>query len=152
MACDSHGGIAKDGSLPWSKSQLDFKLFKEHTTNQIVVMGSKTWHDPIFPKPLKNRINVVVSRTHIEKADYSISKNIVSQIEHVQKRYDRDVFIIGGAQLLTSLLDRVETFYLSQFHQNYHCDTFIQLDQFKDWHLEKEMRYDDFTFKELRRN
>lgn len=152
MACDSHGGIAKDGSLPWPKCSDDFKLFKKYTTDNIVVMGSKTWYDPIFPKPLKNRTNVVVSSKHVEGADITVSsKDPYGNLQFIKEYMNKEVFIIGGAQLLSSMLDDIDTFYLSIFNETYDCDTFIPLDEIKKWNLVKEERYTDFTFKEFRR-
>jgi dihydrofolate reductase len=61
LASTNTGGIGLNGTLPWPKHSEDLKWFKEHTSNQIVVMGRKTWDDPMMPKPLPNRINCVVS-------------------------------------------------------------------------------------------
>ena len=59
MAVDEKGGISKGKSMPWPKNPKDLKWFKDNTINNIVVMGRKTWEDPLMPTPLKLRINIL---------------------------------------------------------------------------------------------
>ena len=61
FAVETHMGYSNKGTMPDWKSTADFKHFKESTEGQIVVMGSKTWEDPMMKRPLPNRINCVVS-------------------------------------------------------------------------------------------
>ena len=58
-AVDRQGAIGKGGKLPWHYS-ADMKFFRETTTGHAVVMGRKTWLT--LDKPLKNRLNIVLSR------------------------------------------------------------------------------------------
>src|ERR1051325_4751 len=58
-AVDRKGAIGKGGKLPWHYS-ADMKFFRETTTGHAVVMGRKTWLT--IGKPLKNRLNIVLSR------------------------------------------------------------------------------------------
>jgi len=71
------GGIAKpNGELPF-KNNLDMLNFKKKTIGNIVIMGRKTWRSlPI--KPLKNRINIVISsdpRNVLPKGEMCLSSN-----------------------------------------------------------------------------
>ena len=60
-AIDSKSGIGKNNSLPWNLRK-DIIYFLETTTGNIVIMGKNTWNSiPIKFKPLKNRINIVIS-------------------------------------------------------------------------------------------
>ena len=58
-AVDRKNAIGKGGKLPWHYSS-DMKFFRETTTGHAVVMGRKTWLT--IGKPLKNRLNIVLSR------------------------------------------------------------------------------------------
>ena len=61
MAVDEKGGISKGKSMPWPKNNEDLKWFKKNTLNQVVVMGSGTWADPLMPTPLKTRKNIIIT-------------------------------------------------------------------------------------------
>lgn len=99
-AQDSNGLIGNKGKLPWSnKSDLNF--FKNQTTGGIVVMGHSTWKS-IGNKPLKNRINIVL--THHDEIDGFEDDNvyIAHSVEEVLDFYeesDKDLWVIGGASV-----------------------------------------------------
>ena len=82
IACDINNGIGKENKLPW-KIKEDLKYFRKVTTRtdfptqkNIVIMGWNTWKS--IGKPLKNRINIVMSRNHKleEREDLYQIKNI----------------------------------------------------------------------------
>ena len=58
-AVSKNGVIGVDNKLPWNLPE-DLKRFKELTTNNVVIMGRKTYES--IGKPLPNRINIVVTR------------------------------------------------------------------------------------------
>ena len=131
MAVDEKGGISKGQSMPWPKNSIDLKWFKENTTNNVVVMGRKTWDDPFMPTPLKNRINVLITnkdKNLIQGADYYLSGNIKNQIQDIQLKYmDRDIFIIGGSEIINLTFNFIEQFYLTRIYGNYNCEKFIDV-------------------------
>ena len=61
MAVDDMGGVSKSGSMPWPKNSVDLRWFKNNTINNIVIMGKLTWTDLMMPKPLKDRVNILVT-------------------------------------------------------------------------------------------
>tara|TARA_Y200000002_G_scaffold36349_1_gene26599 strand:- start:479 stop:967 length:489 start_codon:yes stop_codon:yes gene_type:complete len=129
MAIDEMGGISKGQSMPWPKNSIDLKWFKENTINNVVVMGRKTWDDPFMPTPLKSRINVLITNKDnklIKGADYYLSGNINNQIKNIQSKYiDKDIFIIGGSEIINLTFDLIEQFYLTRIYGNYNCEKFI---------------------------
>lgn len=128
FAADNKGGIGKNGTLPWLKNSADLKWFRECTDGQIVMMGSNTWQDPKLPKPLPNRYNIVVSDNMVKASD--TRPNIIIARNKVKTYLDtieKDVWIIGGAKLLTSTIDYVEEVWISRIYRDYACDTFIEL-------------------------
>ena len=81
-------GIGKDGQIPW-KNKTDMQWFKEVTIgngNNAVVMGRKTW-ESIGSKPLKDRLNIVVSKSMFEKVKYAKNEDDVFAIQII---YDKD--------------------------------------------------------------
>ena len=131
MAIDENGGISKGQSMPWPKNSIDLKWFKENTINNIVVMGRKTWEDPFMPTPLKSRINVLISNKNkelIEGADYYLSGNVNNAIQNIQSKYiNKDIFIIGGSEIVNLTFNLIEQFYLTRIYGNYNCEKFIDV-------------------------
>ena len=131
MAVDEIGGISRGQSMPWPKNSIDLKWFKENTLNNVVVMGRKTWEDPFMPTPLKSRINVLITskdKELIEGADYYLSRNINDQIQNLQLEYiKKDIFIIGGSEIINLTFKSIEQFYLTRIYGNYNCEKFIDV-------------------------
>ena len=57
---DNKWGIGRDNKLMFSLPK-DMKFFRETTLGKIVVMGSKTLQSFPAGRPLKNRVNIVLS-------------------------------------------------------------------------------------------
>ena len=131
MAIDENGGISKGQSMPWPKNSTDLKWFKENTLNNIVVMGRKTWEDPFMPTPLKSRINVLITKKEkvvFPGADYYFSGDIKAQIKNIENKYkNKDVYIIGGSEIIKLTFEIIEEFYLTRIYGNYECEKFINI-------------------------
>ena len=131
MAVDEKGGISRGKSMPWPKNSIDLNWFKQNTINNIVVMGRKTWEDPFMPTPLKSRINILITNRDkklIQGADYYLSGNVNEQINDVQSEHvDKDIFIIGGSEIINLTFNIIEQFYLTRIYGNYNCEKFIDV-------------------------
>lgn len=64
--------IGKNGGLPW-KIPEDSKRFQKLTINHPVIYGSKTWEFDLKRKPLKNRLNIVLSHSYVSWHDLGLS-------------------------------------------------------------------------------
>jgi dihydrofolate reductase/thymidylate synthase len=100
-------GIGKNGTLPWPHIKADMERFKLITDGGVVVMGRKTYESlPEKAKPLKNRLNIVVSRTSVA-TDYPnavvVVKSLEEALDHVSSSTwpSKKIFIIGGASLFS---------------------------------------------------
>ena len=98
-------------------STKDMKYFKDVTTREyskdqknIVIMGYNTWMSiPKNHKPLKNRINIVISKNHFSELEedkelFLLFKSFKECFEFLSKEEFKDnmlgkKFIIGGSQL-----------------------------------------------------
>ena len=136
MAVDEKGGISKGSSMPWPKNPKDLKWFKENTLNNVVIMGRKTWEDPFMPTPLKSRTNILISRKDrslFHGADYYFSENIIQNIKDIEIRYkNKDIFIIGGTEIINLTFDIIEEFYLTRIYGNYKCEKFLNISLIED--------------------
>ena len=132
FAVDRDGGIGQGGSLPWPHDKQDMQWFSNNTRNHIVIMGSNTWLDPKMPKPLPERLCCVVSNQHVDNfrdAHYVINGNFIEQSLAVLKANnpDKDIWIIGGAKLISSTKHLFEQIYLTTFDDNYNCDVSVDV-------------------------
>jgi dihydrofolate reductase len=130
LACDQEWGIGKNGALPWPHNSADLKWFKEHTNNSTIVMGRKTW-ESLPVKPLPNRENIVVTSGLVKGPDVVVDIRSFYKILP-QIKFQKDVWIIGGAQLIEHCLDIIDEFYLSRIEGVYNCDTFLPADLIMD--------------------
>ena len=133
MAVDDSGGVSKNGSMPWPKNQIDLKWFKNHTLNNVVIMGKLTWLDPFMPTPLKNRINILITNQNKKEfpgANEYISGDLITNIKIILKKYEnKDKYIIGGPKILDQLFEIIDEFYLTRIYGNFNCDKFINIEK-----------------------
>lgn len=134
LASTNMGGIGNRGTLPWPKHKEDLAWFKEHTTNQIVVMGRKTWDDPMMPKPLPNRVNCVFTNRSLGEHAHNarrLNGDAGDQVKLLQSQFpSKDVFVIGGKELYDSTANVIERIYLTRMKGNWWTDTRIELDRY----------------------
>lgn len=111
-AVDRKGAIGKGGKLPWHYS-ADMKFFRETTTGHAVVMGRKTWLT--LGKPLKNRLNIVLSRdSSIEPQESLVVLADIDSVISFNKSITTDLFVIGGAQIYTAFLPHIEKWMITE--------------------------------------
>ena len=111
-AVDRKGAIGKGGKLPWHYS-ADMKFFRETTSGNAVVMGRKTWLT--IGKPLKNRLNIVLSRdTDIEPQESLIVFSDIESVLSFNKSLSTDLFVIGGAQIYEAFREHIEKWIITE--------------------------------------
>lgn len=111
-AVDRKGAIGKGGKLPWHYP-ADMKFFRETTTGHAVVMGRKTWLT--IGKPLKNRLNIVLSRdSNIEPQESLVVFTDIESVLSFYKSLSTDLFVIGGGQIYESFLPHIEKWIITE--------------------------------------
>ena len=111
-AVDRKGAIGKGGKLPWHYS-ADMKFFRETTTGHAVVMGRKTWLT--IGKPLKNRLNIVLSRdANIEPQESLVVFSDIESALSFSQSLTTDLFVIGGAQIYDAFLPHIEKWIITE--------------------------------------
>lgn len=133
FAMDTSRGIGKNGTLPWPKNKEDLSWFKHNTDGAIVVMGSSTWLDDKFPKPLSNRYNIVLTSQNEElfKEAHQVinfkGDDLIRFIKEVDKQSEEDVWVIGGISVFEQLHDLIEEYYITVINGDYKCDRIFEL-------------------------
>lgn len=105
--------IGVDQKLPWDFEE-DMKWFKDHTANQVLIMGRKTF-DSMGSKGLPHRENIVVSRNLVMDDQLHTDRvggvaESLGQAMVDAMMYRRNTFVIGGAGLIKEaipLVDRI---------------------------------------------
>lgn len=147
VAVERNQGIGFNGQMPWPHLKGDMAWFRRMTTNQVVIMGSTTWKSLGY-KPLPNRINIVLSRTHDYSgngaADHTFSDPDTALVFCENEYPDKEIFIIGGATIYTQYLDIIDRFYITEIDTDYQCDTFFDLKYVKE-NFTKVKEYATFT-------
>ncbi|XP_015705281.1 dihydrofolate reductase isoform X3 [Coturnix japonica] len=106
-------GIGKDGNLPWPPLRNEYKYFQRMTSTSHVegkqnalIMGKKTWFSiPEKNRPLKDRINIVLSRELKEapKGAHYLSKSLDDALALLDTPELKDkvdmVWIVGGTSV-----------------------------------------------------
>lgn len=99
FACDTQGGIGKDGDLPWRQSS-DLRHFKQVTMNKTIVMGRKTWDS--LPKALPGRRNIVLSRTPRDDVEVLDYEAVLALGEN------EEIMIIGGGEIYALFMEHTK--------------------------------------------
>lgn len=162
VAMDSNNGIAKDGKIPW-KSKTDMKFFKDKTINNIVVMGFNTLLSLPNGAPLKDRLNIVVTRKKrqdsikdlCEKYQNLMFMNEEQLLQFVKNpelyltKDDKTLFnlkseykfyLIGGEQIYKSFCKFCSAIWITKIKSKYNCDLIFSYD-FSNY--DKTTEYED---------
>lgn len=94
------GAIGRGGDIPWHAPE-DLKMFQRETRGGALVMGRRTW-ESLPVKPLKDRMNCVVSRDH-DLAEHVFATPEAAVAAARAAGYHR-VYGIGGARIYGALL------------------------------------------------
>lgn len=141
VAVDRNFGIGYKDDLLFKISD-DLKRFRRLTMGHFVVMGRKTYES--LPNPLNGRVNVVMTN----KKDYQpkdsnvIVENDASKvINHYRNtgKQDKDIYIIGGAEIYKLFAKYADTIYLTFIDKEAeNVDTFFPKEVLHGFDLDKK--------------
>lgn len=136
VSVDRNWGIGCRGDLLFHVPE-DMKYFKSMTTGKVVVMGEKTFFSLPGQKPLKDRVNIVLSDNRALVIDGAVVMNSLGEVLEAVKKYNADdVFVIGGQAVYELMLDYCDTVYVTRFQAEKPADKFFpDLDQKAEWKL-----------------
>lgn len=160
-AVSENGIIGHDSDLPWHLPN-DMQFFKRTTLGHHVITGRKNYETiPVKYRPLKNRINIVVTRNKNYTAEGAIvAHSLDAAIKLAHKAGEEEVFIIGGGQIYKEALENelVNRLYITEVHAQVEGDTrFPEIDPNKwketmrQFHPSDERHEISFSFVVLER-
>lgn len=139
LNCDEKWGIGKKNGLLFSLP-LDMKFFRETTKGHVVCMGENTLLSFPGSKPLKNRINIVLSQDPTHNYEGVINVHSFEEFLKTIKEYSlkEDVYIIGGASIYRQTLPYVDKVLLTKVHADGGAEVFfVNMDEQENFYLTK---------------
>ncbi|XP_048222833.1 dihydrofolate reductase-like [Perognathus longimembris pacificus] len=149
-AVSQNMGISKNGDLPWPPLRNEYKYFQRMTTastvdgkQNLVILGRKTWFSiPEKNRPLKDRINIVLSRELKEppQGAHFLAKSLDEALKLIeQPELDNKVdmvWIVGGSSVYKEAMNRPGhlKLFVTWIMQEFESDTFfpeIDLEKYK---------------------
>lgn len=143
LHADKEWGIGKKNDLMFSLKK-DMAFFRNTTKGHVVCMGENTLLSFPNGKPLKNRTNIVLSKS----SNYDDVINVHSFDEFLkvikEKLQEGDVFIIGGASIYRQTLPYVDYVYLTKVDAIGNAEVFFEnLDENKNFKLISSTPYEE---------
>ena len=132
---DRNGAIGKGNTIPWQAPE-DLKAFQRETQGGAIIMGRNTWDSLPF-KPLKNRLNLVVS-SNPNAADI-VCLSLQAALAQARAQGYQRIYGIGGFgiyQGLMALADRLLITEVDLMIED--ADTFFPEFNPKDWEMTGE--------------
>ncbi len=136
VAAAKNWAIGYQGDLLF-KLPDDMAFFKKTTINKVVVMGRKTLLSFPKGKPLKNRINIILTTDKDFSEEGCIVVNSFDELFDELKKYnEEDVFVIGGGKVYNSLYGYCNEALITKVDAIVNADTFLHnFDEDHDWYL-----------------
>ena len=154
LSADNNWAIGKDNKL-LVRIPADMKFFRETTTGKVVVMGRKTLES--FPNglPLKNRINIVLTKNLSYQVKDAIVVHSKEELDQELKKYNsEDIYVIGGGSVYRMLLGECDTAHVTKIDYIYEADTYFpNLDEDPEWEIaadSEEQTYFDLEYRFLK--
>lgn len=138
-SADQNWAIGKDNQL-LVRIPDDMKRFRQMTTGNVVVMGRKTLESFPNQAPLKDRVNIVMTRNMDYQPKGVVIVHSVKELEKELEKYDtNDVFVIGGDSIYKQLLDMCDTAHITKIDYAYAADSYFpNLQEREDWQMVEE--------------
>ena len=145
VAIAQNGVIGKaTGEMSWHVKE-EFQHFKNTTFGYPIIMGRKTFET--LGKPLKGRLNIVVSKNKSYKTDYNdvvIKDSIEEAIEYGETLNPEKIFVIGGGEIYRQAILFVDEMIITFMKFEAEGDVkFPQIDN-NDWNIEKILDHELF--------
>jgi dihydrofolate reductase len=134
VAADRNFGIGKDGGMLFH-IPADMKNFRRMTTGKVVVMGRRTLQSLPGGKPLRDRVNVVLSTDKGYEVEGTTVCHSIGELMELLKSHDTDdVFIIGGETVYQELIGYCRYAYITKIDSVMSADKYFpDIDAMDGW-------------------
>lgn len=133
VAVYSHWGIGFRGTQPVVVPE-DRRHFRAVTGGSAVILGRKTLADFPGGRPLKNRVNIVLTGQNI-RVEGALAVHSAAEALAAAQGYER-VFVIGGESVYRQMLPATDRVYVTKIEAAPECDAFFpDLDADPAWRV-----------------
>ena len=151
VAVSRDWGIGKDNDLLYNIPE-DKKFFRRMTLGKPVVMGRRTLESMPGGKPLKDRVNIVLSRNKDYAPEGVTVCSGTDELMKTLEEYENDdVMVIGGAEIYSLLIPECDTVYVTKIDGVKDADKFFpDLDKADEWELSEcseEQEYEGLKYR-----
>lgn len=123
VAIDENNVIGRGLDMLWDLPD-DMLHFKNTTSGHPIIMGRKTFET--FPKPLKNRKNIVITANKKYRAQGAfVAHNLDEAFDLALEADEDEIFIIGGGEIYRQAFSRAERLYLTVVHGKFEGDVYF---------------------------
>lgn len=125
VAASINNAIGKDNKLLWHLPN-DLKFLKNVTWGMPVAMGRRSFQS-MDSKPLKGRLNIVITRQTNYKAPGSVVVNSLKDAIFVAQEHDyNELMILGGGEIYKEAMPKADKIYITRVHAVFEdADTFF---------------------------
>ncbi len=118
-AIDEKRGIADDEGIPWDLPK-EAGYFVDQISSGLILMGYGTYIE--LKEPFHNRTNYVATRKRQTLRD---GFELVEDADAFLENTEDDIWVIGGAKLFESTLEKADELYITQIEQDFKCTKFF---------------------------
>ena len=134
VAVDREWGIGYRGKLLATVKE-DLAHFRELTVGKTIVYGSSTLRTFPYGRPLKNRINLILSTNPNFKPEGAVVLHSVEELIAYEKAHpEEDIVVVGGASVYKQLMPYCDAAYVTRFDASFEKDAYFpNLDENPSW-------------------
>lgn len=149
VAVDNNWAIGMNNDL-LERIPEDQKYFREKTLGKVVIYGRKTLETFPEKRPLKDRINIILSSDKDYRIENAITMHSIHELKAYLNLFDSDsVYVIGGESIYRQLFPYCDTVYVTRIHKSYEADKYFpNMDKSDEWIMSNALLsvYDSIIF------
>ncbi len=156
VAVDENWAIGNKGKLLVSIPS-DMKFFRQETSGEgkVVILGRKTLESFPGGRPLKNRVNIVLTKNKDFQAEGAVVVHSVEEALEAVKGYDDEkIYVIGGDTIYKQFLPYCKLAHITKIAHAYEADAYFpNLDEMPEWEItgeSDEQTYFDLEYRFVR--
>lgn len=126
-----------NGEMSWHVKE-EFQHFKDTTLGFPIIMGRKTFET--LGKPLKGRLNIVVSKNRNYKTNFDeviVKSSIQGAVDYCKTLKPEKIFIIGGGEIYKQAITFVDEMMITYMKFEAEGDVFFPKINESEWDVEK---------------